>query len=205
MQVKKIKTKESSFKYNPMASELVLAVGLQFYYNYESQQWDLNQDPYGDPDLQPMNNVVVDETAGVLSFEAKYQGKAQQFAITAAYEPEKIMLAFFAEVKKMGKLAPVDDMDDMQLIFEKGKLEAIMIYKHTKALEIVDSLNIKGNEGKYSLIKQKPWRKFELNAVAVNDHQIVSRSGKEEFRFELNLQPVIFNTVKKLIEGSTPQ
>jgi len=60
----------------------------------------------------------------------------------------------------------------------------------------VDSLNIKSNdEGKYSLIKQKPWRKFALDAIAVKDRQIISKPGKEQFCFKLGLQPVMLDAV----------
>jgi hypothetical protein len=203
MQVKKIKPKDSLFKYNPLVSELVLTVGMQFYYNYETQQWELNQDDYGDPDLVPIKNVVLNEAATQLNFEAKYRGTQQQFEITASLEPEKILLNFFAQFNGPQKFDTADDVDDMEMNFEKGKLETLQIYKHTKELSIVDSLRIKGGEGRFSMIKQKPWRKFDLDSIEVRDSQIISKSGKELFNFHLDLQPVFFNTVKKLLDQGT--
>jgi hypothetical protein len=201
MQVKKIKPKELLFKYNPLVSELIITVGMQFYYNYETQQWELNQEDYGDPKLVPIINVVLNEDATRLSFEAQ----KQQFEITASLEPEKTLLNFFAQLNGPQKLDTADDVDDMELIFVKGKLETLQIYKHTKELSIIDSLRIKGSDGTFSLIKQKPWRKFELDTIEVNNSQIMSKSGKEQFNFPLHLQPIIFNTVKKLVEGGASQ
>ena len=185
-----------------MADELVLAVGLQFYYNYETKQWELNQDPYGDPDLVPMNNVELNEAAHQLTFEAEYQGKPQQFEITASFEPEKIMLDLFSQLNNQEKLVTGEDVDDMQLIFEKGKLNSIRIFKHTKEFEILDSLNIKSDNGNFSLIKQKPWRKFDLKAIGVDNGNIVSESAEEQFSFHLDVQPIILDTVKKLVESA---
>jgi hypothetical protein len=201
MQVKKIKANGSLFKYDPLANELVLALGLQFHYNYETSLWEVNQDLYGEPSLVLMNNVVIDQAAGQLSFKARYQGKEQQFEITAAYEPEKIMINFFAQLHHQEKPAVGEDLDTMELSFEKGELEFIRMYKHSRSFEILGSLNIKYEKGEFFLIKQRPWRKFSLKNVEMNNGAILSRSADEEFVYRLDAQPLIFNMVKQLLES----
>lgn len=192
----------SSFRYDPLSNDLVLTVGVQFYYNYELQRWEINQNPYEDAEPVPIGNVMVSADACQLSFDANYQGKDRKFEVTARYEPEKIMLRFFLQLHSGEKLALPEDVDDIQLIFEKGNMESIKIYKHSKELTLISSLNIVSEKRKFSLIKQKPWRKFELKAIKLIDGAIVSYSSDEEFVFHLNVQPFILKLIKELVEGT---
>jgi hypothetical protein len=202
MQVKKITISESAFIYRPSYNNLCLAMGLQFIYNYKLQQFEVNNNPLGDPNPIPMNNVVMSDDLSQLSFDAKYQGKQQQFLITATHECDKIMFELFSRLRNNDLLAVDEDLDDLHLIFEKGKLESIKGYKHSKANDLLDSLNIFLEEGNYSMVKQRPWRKFNLNSIVVDDNKVISKSADEEFVYNLDVQPVLLETIKRLVNSS---
>jgi hypothetical protein len=202
MQLKKIKLNESAFVYHPGYNNLFLAMHLQFFYNYKSQQFEVNNNPHGDPHLIPMNNVVMSDDFSQLSFDAKYQGKERQFQITAIHECDKIMFELFSRLRNNDLLAIDEDLDDLRLVFENGKLESIKGYKNSKTDGLIDSLNIISEEGSYSLIIQDPWRKINLNSIVVDNNKLISRSADEEFLYNLDIQPVLVETIKRLIDSS---
>lgn len=203
--IEKIKTDDCAFKYNPASRDLTLGIGHAFSFNYRSQKFELDQNPFGDPNLVPVNDVVFSSDFSQLTFDARYQRKQRKFAITAANEYQKIMFEFFARVNATGFTTEDCDADHVELHFEKGKLSLIRIYKRPKPLQhLVDSLRIIGEADHYSLIKQAPWRKFNLNSLVVNNNKLISRSAEEEFVYPLDVQPVILETVKRLVDSSRP-
>ena len=202
MQVKKIKIKESAFIYRPSYNNLCLVLDLQFFYNYKSKQFEVNNNPHGEPNPIPMNNVVMSDDLSQLSFDAKYQGKQQQFQITAVYECDKIMFELFSRLRNNDLLAVDEDLDDLHFVFEKGKLQSIEGYKHSKDNDMLDSLDVFIEEGNYTLLKHAPRRKVNLNSIVVDDNKLISRSADEEFVYNLDVQPLISETLKRLINSS---
>jgi hypothetical protein len=202
MQVKKIKINESAFIYRPSYNNLCLAMGLQFIYNYKSLEFGVNNNPHGEPNPIPMNNVVMSDDLSQLSFDAKYQGKQQQFQITAIHECDKVMFELFSRLRNNDLLAVDKDLDDVHFVFEKGKLESVEGYKHSKDNDLLDSLDIFIEEGNYTLLIQEPRQKFNLNSIVVNDNKLISRSAGEEFVYNLDVQPLIVETIKRLIDSS---
>ena len=205
MQVKKVKINESSFIYRPSYNNLCLALYLQFFYNYKSKQFEVNNNPHGDPNLIPMNNVVMSDDFSQLSFDAKYQGKQQQFQITAIHECDKVMFELFSRLLNNDLLAVDKDLDDLQLVFEKGKLQSIEGYKHSKENDMLDSLDVFIEEGNYTLLKHSPRRKVNLNSIVVDDNKLIGRSADEEFVYDLDVQPLISETIKRLLNSSVPR
>jgi hypothetical protein len=175
---------------------------LQFFYNYRSHEFEVNNNPHGEPNPIRMNNIVMSDDLSQLSFDAKYQGKQQQFEITAMHACDKIMFELFSRLRNNDLLAVDEDLDDLHVVFENGKLESIQGYKHSKTNGLIDSLNIISEEGNYFLIKQAPWRKFNLNSITVDNHKLISRSADEEFVYNLDVQPVLLETIKRLIDNS---
>jgi hypothetical protein len=193
----------TSLKYDPSLAELMIGVGHPFFFNQKSQRFELDINPFGDTNLIPMNNVAISNDHSQLTFDAKYRRKQQQFSITAANEHERILFEVFARLNANGLTTEDYEADKVELHFENGKLTLIQIYKRPKpAEELVDSLRIVGDADGYRLIKQCPWRKFGLAAIEVNDNKLISRSADEEFVYTLDLQPVILDAVKRLVDGS---
>ncbi|HEY0681636.1 MAG TPA: hypothetical protein VGD45_04860 [Steroidobacter sp.] len=204
MRVTETKTDDFAFKYNPWIRDLTLGIGHAFCFSQIPQRFELDQNPFGDPNLVTMNNVAFSEDFSQLTFDARYQRKHRQFVITAANEQQKIMFEFFARLNANGFRTQDDEADHLELHFEKGGLDSIQIYKNDERCNLLDSLRIFSEAGRYFLVKQCPWRKFELTSMRVDDHRWISRSADEEFVFDLQVQPVIYETVKRLVDISTP-
>jgi len=191
----------TAFRYNPAVGELMVAVGHPFYFSQRSQQFELDTNPFGDPHLAPMQHVVFSHDCSQLSFDAKIRRKQRHFAITAANEHEKILLETFARLNANGFTTRDEEADHVHLRFQDGRLVALQIYKSAKDCELLDSLRIVGEADGYALIKQAPWRKFQLNSITVDDDKVTSRSAEEEFVFRLDVQPAILEIVKRLVDS----
>jgi hypothetical protein len=114
------------------------------------------------------------------------------------------MFEFFARLNANGFRTQDDEADHLTLHFEKGRLGSVRFYKYDERCNMLDSLNIFSEADRYFLVKQCPWRKFELNSIRVDDYRWISRSADEEFVFNLQVQPVIYETVKRLVDISAP-
>lgn len=200
MQKEKITTDASSLMYHPLTDDLVLTVGVQLYYNYDTQKFELNQDPYGDPDPVPVHHVAVKDDFSELSFEANYRGLPRQFIITAGYDTEKVLLQLFAQLNNNGPLTVGRDMDHMQFIFDKGKLESIELYKHNKSADIIESWDVFLDKGNYVLVSEIPRHtRVNLDALEVNGNKLNGRAGSREYVFRFSTQPVLVDAIKRLV------
>ena len=65
----------SLFKYNPKVNELCLVADFKFYFNADKQAFELDQNPYGEPDLTTISNVTSEENGSALKFDAVYRGE----------------------------------------------------------------------------------------------------------------------------------
>jgi hypothetical protein len=193
----------SAFKYNAPIRDLTLGVGHALSFNLRSQRFEFDKNPFGDPHLVPMDNVVLSDDFSQLAFQATYQRKQRQFVIAAANECHRIMFEFFARLNASGFNTEDGDADHVELHFQQDRLASIEIYKHPKPLEdLVDSLHIFSEADRYYLIKSGPRRKFELSSITMDGNKLISRSADEEFVYNLDVQPVILETVQRLVKCS---
>jgi hypothetical protein len=191
----------SAFKYDPGINDLILGMGHALCFNQRSQRFEFDKNPFGDPHLVPMNNVLLSDDYSRLAFEAKYERRERQFVITAANECHRIMFELFARLNASGFKTADGDADHVQVHFEKDRLSSIEIYKHPKPLEeLTDALHIFGEAGQYFLVKQQPWRKLRLSSLTMQGNALISRSADEELVYTLDVQPVILETVTRLVK-----
>lgn len=59
----------SLFKYNPKVNELCLVADFKFYFNADKQAFELDQNPYGEPDLTTISNITSEENGSALKFD----------------------------------------------------------------------------------------------------------------------------------------
>jgi hypothetical protein len=206
MLIKKIKPEGSSFTYDPKVGDVCLSTGdqlcsIRLYFNFNSQKFEFDRNPFGDPALSPLSNVTLNNDLSELQFDVVCRGKSTRFVISTEHECDKIIYDFFSKITDSGFSVREDDLDDMHVAFEQGKLEFVRMFKHSKSYDLLDSLNIKVEGENLFLIKQRPWRKISLDTVKVSDGNIISKAGDEEFIYHIETQPLIFDTVKRLIES----
>jgi hypothetical protein len=183
---------------------MYLAADIKLYFDFDSQKLELDQNPLEDPELTPLSNIAFDKDLSELQFDAVYRGRRTHFVVSLKHECDKIIFGFFFKLIDSGFSVKESDLDDVELTFEKGKLESVQIFKHSKDYDLLDSLDIVAQDGTAFLVKQCPWRKISLDTVTVSDGKIISKAGNKKFTYRLEAQPLIFDLIKRLIESCGP-
>ncbi|MBC9929163.1 hypothetical protein [Chitinophaga qingshengii] len=166
-----------------------------------TQKFEINQQPFGEPDTKPLKNIVLKRDFSLLTFDAEYRRRETSFSISAANPCERAILAFFAHVNENGFSISESDLDDTQLVFKNGLLFSITIYKNTKEYQLIDSLDIFTEGGALTLMRRDPWEKLKLDKLLLESSNIISQSGDRQFTYHLDMQAFIFDTIKKMIES----
>ena len=200
MPVKLIKPTESAFFYTPRGKELCLVSELKFYFNSNTRQFELDQNPHGEPRLTKINNLRLSADFSEMEFDAVYRNKETQFKLSSEYSFDKTLYRTIAGIPDSGFAFRDDDKDKIELIFNQGAVSKVYLYKHID-LKLVDSLSIVREEGAYHLIKQRPYAKIPLIGVAAADNSIVGWTASEAFNYSVNDQEYIWNILSGLISG----
>ena len=199
MSLEKIFPTTSSLTFDPTINDLIIFTDIQFDYNFKTQQFEVDQNPVGQPMLTPINDLTFNEG---ITFHAKFRNKETDFAIQPTHTVDKILLELFSTINNNGFKITEQDIDKFKLVFKEGKLESIRIWKNSKTSELLDSINFKLQDGKYYIIKQSPWRKIEIEKITTEGNHLQFNGAAETITFHLETQPLIFETVQKLIETS---
>ncbi|GGB00799.1 hypothetical protein [Puia dinghuensis] len=198
MPLKLIKPTESAFFYNPRGKQLSLVSELKFYFNRNTHQFELDQNPHGEPKLTKINNLKLSADFSEMEFDAVYRNKDTQFKLLSEYPFDKTLYRTIAGIPDSDFAFRDDDKDKIELIFNQGAISQVYMYKHVD-MNLVDSLTIIREDGVFYLIKQGPYAKIPLNSVVAADNRIISRSASEEFSYSVNDQEYIWNLLSRLI------
>jgi hypothetical protein len=199
MSLEKIFPTTSSFTFDPTINDLIIFTDIQFDFNFKTQQFEVDQNPVGQPMLTPISDISVNEE---LTFHAKFRNQETDFVIQPTHAVEKILLELFSTINNNGFKITEQDIDKFKLVFREGKLESIRIWKNSSSSELLDAVNFKLQDGKYYIIKQSPWRKIEIEKITTEGNNLLFNGATETITFQLETQPLIFETVQKLIEAS---
>lgn len=176
---------------------------LKFYFNKGTHEFELDQNPHGEPNLTKMNNLRLSADAAEMEFDAVYRGKNTSFKLSSEYPVDKILYQTMAGIAGSGFAFRDDEHDSVELIFEKGALSRVQMHKYID-IQLAASLRIIREEGGFFLIKQKPYAKIPLNSVGADDKSIVSKADSETFRYSVDVQEYTWDILKRLINGNEP-
>src|SRR5579859_6067249 len=102
MSLKKINPTESAFFYNPRGKEFYLVSELKFYFNKDSRQFELDQNPHGEPKFTKINGLIVNTGFSEMEFDAVYRSKDTHFKFSSDYNCDKILYKTIAGISKSG-------------------------------------------------------------------------------------------------------
>lgn len=199
--MKLIKPTESAFFYNPRGKELCLVSELKFYFNSNTRQFELDQNPHGEPRLTKMNNLKLSADFSEMEFDAVYRNKDAQFRLLSEYPFDKTLYETIAGIADADFDFRDDDTDKIELIFNQGALSKLYMYKHVDS-KLVDSLSIIREEGAFYLIKQRPYARIPVNSIVAAGNNIICRTASEEYSYSVNDQEYVVNLLSGLINGN---
>jgi len=201
MPVKLIKPTGSRFSYNPRAGELCVVPELKFYFNRDTHQFELDQNPHGEPLLAKLKNLTLSSDSSELEFEAKYRREDIQFKLVSEHPVDKIIYRMMAEIPDSGFAFRDDEHDSVELLFDEGALSTVSLFKRIDN-KMVDFLRIIKEDGVFIQIKQRPFAKIPLNSIVAGDGRIIYRTDSEEFSYTVDVQKYIWNILSRLMNGN---
>lgn len=204
MQIKKIVPKAGSFRYKPAMNELLITMSEQFFFNFETQQFELNQNPHGSTKAVALNNMVISDDRSSFSFEIEQKGKKVGYNISIEEEYQRILLAFFSKISREGFKKDKSFHEDVNVIIKDGKLLEFNTFKKTEDFQVIGGLNIfADDEGLRMIQKQPEWKKLTISVLTVNDNGdiTITADNNEKITYHLDVEPLIIEIVKTLIES----
>lgn len=197
MPIKKIKPEGTSFHYNPGSRLFTLFTEIQFIYSFTRKQFEIDQNPVGEPMPVPFTHLKIADDLSLVTCSADYRKKPTDFEIHLSFAGDKVLYSLFRDIQEQGLALSEEDKEDLQIDLEDGVLTAIRSFKD----DLHDSLHLFREEGKYYLVKQRPWRRFEVLEISIKDDTIYMKTAEETFTYHLDLQPVIARAATALIEA----
>ncbi|MBQ4818696.1 hypothetical protein [Aquimarina sp. MMG016] len=197
MQLKKIKPKESSIRYNPKINELTFVSELKFSFNKEKEEFQLDQNPNGEPSLVIIDEIRTEDNFEKLIIQANYRNKNTEFTLNSDKYYDRIIYETLVDFNK-DNFNITSDEDKIEMIFTSGNISKIYCYKY-EGYNLKESLSIISEDNKLFLIKQNPWSKNEILSLEINQNQIICTLKSETYKYVLEVQPFIKDLIKKLI------
>ena len=188
----------ASFKFNPKVNELCIVTDYKFYLNADKRIFELDRNPYGEPELIPIMNVTYEEKGSILNFDATYHGEKTIYSLKSEYGCLKIMYKILSTSGSFDFKKDTQDKDKIELIFNNGNLSKIYFYKYVD-YQLVDSLAVTSEENKLFLITQNPWEKNMILERYWDNDTLVFKTKSKEHHYKPDVQPFILQTIKEFI------
>jgi hypothetical protein len=194
MSEKKIKTKGATIVLDPSINEFSIVLGESFFFNFDSQQFEMDTNPYGDPLCVPIFDLIaLDNGLNGLQFTSQRKSIiiASSFPIDRAIINEMLLLNAneirFAE----------NDTTKIEISVEKGVLKSIRLIKIVDYSSI-DFLTLLF-EKEQSFVIKYPFQKLPLNSFYFEGNSIVCQSTEETIRWAISLPQTVINGIKNIV------
>lgn len=91
----------------------------KLYWNKHTNEFEIDQDPYGECDPIPLLNVKMQPDFSGLEFDANYQSNLTHFVVSTEYECVKLLYEILIIFHKEDFLINRNDKDHLSISFEK--------------------------------------------------------------------------------------
>jgi len=198
----KIDDNYTVFEYNPKY-KMRITTNEELRYNFQMNEFEINQNPFGEEQTKPIFNVEVSLDFNKISFSIIYKKKIKSIVLTNRNKVDTILYKFFNDVMKNKLIIGKDDLDNIIIIINNDLIDRIDIYKENNKCELLDSLCIvqKDNE----LFIEKYYPVFSIHKIVdikiFNNSIIIYREDGKTDNYHIDSQDRIINLIKKLIEN----
>ncbi|MEQ7802070.1 hypothetical protein ABDJ41_19900 [Pedobacter sp. ASV1-7] len=191
MSEKKIKTKGATIVLDPSIKEFSIVLGERFFFNFDSQQFEIDTNPYGDPRCVPIFDLIALNNGLQFTSQRKSIIIASSFPIDRAIINEMLLLNAneirFAE----------NDTTKIEISLEKGVLKSIRLIKIVDYSSI-DFLTLLF-EKEQSFVIKYPFQKLPLNSFYFEGNSIVCQSTEETIMWAISLPQTVINGIKNIV------
>jgi hypothetical protein len=192
--IKKIKSKGTIVKIDPSINEFCIICGEKFYYNFNTQKFELDETPYSDSTCIPVLNLR--NTIVGFEFDAFYKKKDTHFSIDCKYPSDKIIKEYLFILNEKGFVFDSQNGTKIEILFENDKLVSIELVKMENFIS-KDFLTLVFKNEK-SLIKY-PFQKLLLKSFNLTNNYIICECETEVVKWEVSLPEVAIEIFNRLI------
>jgi len=191
---KKIKSKGSIIKYEPLSKQWSIISGELFHFNNDSHQFELDLNPYGDPEPVPISDLRNQKDK--LTFNIVLNSEREDYTICSKYKSDQIIYQMMIDLNQKFQYK-LNEIDKFYVEFEKSTLKRIELIRYNN-IKIDKSLIIVFDKEGDFVIKY-PFEKLILQSIDIDETSIICRTPDELIKWEPNIQPLIFGYIRKII------
>jgi hypothetical protein len=195
--IKKTKSEGAVGKMDPSINEFCIICGEKFYYNFNTQKFELDETPYSDRTCIPILNLS--DTITGFEFDAFYKKKDTHFSIDCKYPSDKIIKEYLFILNEKGFVFDSQNGTKIEILFEKNKLISIELVKIENYVS-KDFLTLIFKNEK-SLIKY-PFQKLVLKSVSFTESTLFCECETEVVKWDIPISELKLEILKRLIEIS---
>ena len=111
------KSKGFIFKIDPSIKELKVISGEKFFYSSIFKEFEIDENPYGDPVCQPLKNLKL--TNDKLEFDTNYKGEDVHFSLESNYKADKLFYPYFIHISESDFAFLPSDIDGVEMLYNK--------------------------------------------------------------------------------------
>lgn len=187
-----------TFEYIPQSKTLRVFIGMDFQFNVQSGEFELNKNPFGDSKGSKITDILISEDLLNFSFKSNTHGKLEEFKITGQHAFSKILFSLLSE-RELQKLNFSDDNERITIEHENGILSKIFILKRDLTGTLLESLSIISESGQMYFMRKNPWGKLKVKSLEMSKNLLCVKTKGSEFKYTFGLQPFIFSIVTNLL------
>ena len=194
MSEKKIKVKGSSLVFDPSIKELSFIFGERFVFNFNTQKFELDTNPQGDPKCIP----VTDWFGLTDGIQFTVQNKdIQQWTITSSYPLELSLFKAVELLQRQGFVFEDRNSTKIEVLVEKGKLKSIRLVR-IEDYSSKDFLTLLF-EKEQSFVIKYPFQKLPLNKAYVEGDNMICETPEEIVNWQLLLPDLGIKAIRELL------
>lgn len=190
-----IKVKDILFYYNPNIEEFTIFSGLKFT-NQGGKEFEVDLNPHGQYNLVKIDSLDVDIDKKSLS--CRIEDDNTETNIMIKFE---INLLGFKTVSDVNfNFNSKNDLDKIDIFFEGDKFMHLYLSK-VQDYEIIDSMRIIFEEGKYFVVKNKPkFIRESLKTFSLEENIISVQGDENDYQYQLDIDGNILNLLQNIFK-----
>ncbi|WP_313492032.1 MULTISPECIES: hypothetical protein [Sphingobacterium] len=187
------KVKGCSIVFDPSIKEFSVILGERFFFNFHTQQFELDTNPFGDPKCVPIFDLV--ELKNGIQF-ATQNIEMQPIVITSSHPLDLCIMREMLLLHQQGFLFNESNSTKIEILVEKGKFKTIRLIK-IEDYSSKDFLTLLFEEGQSFVIKY-PFQKLPLNKAYMDGNNMVSESPEETITWQVLLPDSAVHLIRQV-------
>lgn len=192
---KNVKSKGLIVKYEPLYKSFSIISGELFHYNNESHQFELDMNPYGDPETVPILDLKYHNNK--LFFKIISNSQIVNYSISSKYKPDQLIYQMMVDLNNKFNF-DLNENDKFCIEFEKSTLKRIELIRF-KNVNIEKSLIIIF-ENKDTFVIKYPFEKLPLQSIDIKKDSIICKTNQEIIEWKTTNQDLIFSYFCNIIK-----